>query len=157
MDIPREYPRPGAVSSAGSGQTATSSLSCCKNLPAGRNVVPALLLQRQLRDDVAVKSQGLRQQRDDVVVTGPPGPPGVTSRPRRQARARETASQPLPAGLPGHQDTAGTLKFLVLPASDNAGTSLVAARPRRAAPRGPTAAQPLSKINLPKRHCLDRT
>src|SRR5215472_9912801 len=76
VDIPRECPRPAAAPSAGSGQTATSSLSCCKNLPAGRNVVPALLLQRQLRDDVAVKSQGLRQQRDDVVVTGPPGPPG---------------------------------------------------------------------------------
>src|SRR5215469_3237359 len=68
VDIPREYPRPAAAPPAGSGQTATSSLSCCKNLPAGRNVVPALLLQRQLRDDVAVKSQGLRQQRDDVVV-----------------------------------------------------------------------------------------
>src|SRR5215472_15689799 len=66
VNIPRECPRPAAASSAGSGQTATSSLSCCKNLPAGRNVVPALLLQRQLRDDVAVKSQGLRQQRDDV-------------------------------------------------------------------------------------------
>ena len=71
LDIPREYPRPAAASPTGSGQTATSSLSCCKNLPAGRNVVPALLLQRQLRDDVAVKSQGLRQQPDDVVAAGP--------------------------------------------------------------------------------------
>src|SRR5215472_5279059 len=50
VDIPREYPRPAAASSAGSGQTATSSLSCCQNLPAGRNVVPAPLPQRTDRN-----------------------------------------------------------------------------------------------------------
>src|SRR5215472_3580595 len=110
-------------------QVKTQALSCCKNLPAGRNVVPALLLERQLRGDVAVKSQGLRQQRDDVVVTGPPGPPGVTSRPRRHASSRETASQPLPAGLPGHQDTAGTLKFLELRPSSSTGTTLSLKQP----------------------------
>src|SRR5215472_10321755 len=50
VDIPREYPLSAAASSTGAGQTATSSLSCCKNLPAGRNVVPAPLPQRNDRN-----------------------------------------------------------------------------------------------------------